>query len=66
MSEYYTELKHENGFHGKIAESEDMPMLEQVMQSIKPNTNKQNFAKLLRKKDTIRRDMRNRAVARSI
>ena len=66
MSEYYSELKKESGFHGKVAENEDMPLLEQVMQSIKPNTNQQNFAKMLRKKDTIRKDMRKRAVARSI
>ena len=66
MAEYFTEMKRESGFNETIGVEEDMPLLEQVMLSIKPNTNKQNFAKLLRKKDNIRKDMRNRAIARSI
>ena len=39
MAEYFTEMKAENGFHDKVSENnEDMPLLEQVLQSIKPNT----------------------------
>ena len=73
MAKYFTEMKHDAGFYGEIGgagglgdENDDLPLLEQVMKSIKPtgnNTTKINFASLLGKKASIRKDFRKRTVA---
>ena len=69
MAKYFTEMKHDAGFYGEIGgpglgDDEDLPLLEQVMKSMKPsNTTKINFASLLGKKASIRNDFRKRAIA---
>ena len=66
MSDYYKEMKKDMGFDANMGEHEDMPPLDQVLQSLRPNLNPSNFSNFMQKKDNYRKEFRSKQIARKL
>ena len=64
MDDYYTEMKTGMGIDQKFGEEEEYPLLEQAIKQLRPNMNPKAFIKMMKKKDNIHKDTRNKAIIR--